>query len=767
MTNPATVEEHEPEDHSSATCADQHHDQILVDLASAASARSAVVATDALAPTAAASHGTGRYAPLESDQPTLEDDFDRAALVDRIYQIVTQEQPLGTIGIYGGWGSGKSSIMRQVRHRLEAGWCDQVGQAQPGYFQAPPPHAWAGRRERHFRGTVWFSAWEHQHDVDPAVGMLQEARRMLRPSRLNRWRMKKWFAILRNAVSTAGDTLERMAPRLAAVGAPLTALHRSIEQVNRDLFDVQEDQVRKKEAFTEIVRLLARRNTRHRVIFFVDDLDRCDDTVAQRLLDDIKTYLDQEQCVFVIGVNSARLRAGHNQAVRDEDRLAKIIQYPFYVPMLEKDQYRRYVERSLRQKFLAPVATGKASLDEVQIRSVSELLTDTLAARSTSLREAKRLINVFTVNHQLASRAFEETGLWGLYQPLIVAVLSAVQAFCPAAFEWLSGRSDAQVRTRHLFLGPHHPDEDQPPSEALVELDRTTVLAAARKVGSSLTDETRLSLYLTMWGQTHQSTVRHHSRWTREWRARSDLTLPEVQRWIQGIDNGGFDHEWTGHDLRVIILGDWWWWVLDVRPEQPPLPRRALLICEGLVAIRPYTGNLDKDGNSDVPNYHQWLKSDLGEFPGVLWSESSLRQWLRRDFVQQLPKDVANSIVAVSVQTETRWVDPPERVWLYRTTEDSRTKANANDPTTETVHLLSYEEILGQDAVYQFGRVDVDSSAGGGLSSFWWMRSPGDFPYLALPVLPSSLATPDPNYYGMWAGGHAGVRPAFWINLDS
>ncbi|MCL2092290.1 MAG: KAP family NTPase [Micrococcales bacterium] len=768
MTDPATVEAPEPEEPDAPARADQ----VLADLGSADAARSAVVATNALkvAATSAPSHSTSAsYAPLESDHPTLEDAFDRGALVDRIYQIVTQEKPLGTIGIYGSWGSGKSSIMRQVHERLETGWHDRDGQRHPGYFEAPT-RAWTvRRRKQRDRGTVWFSAWEHQQDVDPAIAMLQDARRLLRPSWLNRWRMKRWFNILRDAIGTGGDTLEQMGRpgrALAAVGAPLAVWRQSAERVNRDLFAVQEDQVRKKEAFTEIVRLLARRNTQHRVVFFVDDLDRCDDAVAQRLLDDIKTYLDQEQCVFVIGVNSARLRAGHDQAIPGEDRLAKIIQYPFYVPMLEKDQYRRYLEQSLRDKFLAPTATGRATLEEVQIRAVAELLTDALAARSTSLREVKRLLNVFTVNHQLASRAFGETGLWGVYQPLVVAVLSAVQAFCPATFEWLSGRSDAPARMAHLFAAA--PVPDPPPSEALDELDGTSILAAARRVGSNLADETRLTLYLTMWGQTHQSTVRHDSRWTREWRARSDLTLPEVQRWIQGIGaDGQIEHEWTDDDLRVVKLGDWWWWVLDIRPAstQPPLPHRTLLLSEGIVTIRPYTGHVDDNGYSDFPDYSRWLAAEPDELPGVLWSQSSLRQWLREDFRERIPGEVRERIVMVSAQTETAWAGS-RGILGNIATEDSRRDAAKDDPTDETVHLLARDQIFGGKAEYPLGRVDVDARSDGGVVGFWWLRSPGYRPHYAWAVLPSSLAGPDHHNNNLWAGSRAGVRPVFWLDLE-
>jgi len=748
------------------------------------------------------------YVPLESDQPTMGDDFDRGALVDRIYHIVTQEEPLGTVGVYGGWGSGKSSIMRQLRRRLEEGWTGPDGQVRPGYFgtgtryvgmlpgppRGPIPIPEDYDRERGYRGTVWFSAWEHQKDIDPAVAMLQEARRMLRPSRLNRWRMKKWFRILRNAIGTTGEVLERMGPATAAVGAPLTALRQSVERVSRDLYDVQEDQVRKKEAFTEIVRLLARRNRHRRVVFFVDDLDRCDDDVARRLLDDIKTYLDQPQCVFVIGVNSARLResrqrASSDQAEQDpgrrspgEDRLAKIIQYPFYVPMLAVDQYRRYLEQTLRRKFTegAPAdetdetPASRASLEEVQVRSVAGLLTDVLTARSTSLREVKRLVNVFTVNHELASDAFGETGLWGAYQPQVVAVLSAVQAFYPATFEWLSDRSDARARMRHLFTGAPVPRQEQVPPEVLDEMDGTSILAAARKIGSALADETRLSLYLSMWGQTHECTPRENSRWTTEWRARSDLTVGQVQQWIQGVDDDGqHEHRWTEDDLRVVKLGDWWWWVLDVRELEPPSehypegrPLRALLLSEGLVATRPYAGNVDEHDDSDFPTFDQWSSAGPGTLAGALWSESSLRTWLRGDFAGRLPSEVASAVLPEQSSTVTRWART-DGFWAEKATPDSGNKGAAKDPETETIYLLAYEDALADEAPYRLGKADADAHTESGLVGFWWLRSPGHGPYDAWAVLPSSLAAPDDRGSTFWAGGRAGVRPAFWLNLGS
>ena len=789
MTDPATVEPQQPDE---SGLPDERVDPVLADLQSLDSTASAMAVTPA-ASTAASAASTSvpraaspapgqagsssstaepvRYAPLESDQWTLRDDFDRGALVDRIYQIVTQDQPLGTIGVYGGWGSGKSSLMRQVRLLLE-GWVDSDGQAHSGYF---------GDGARGFRGTVWFSAWEHQKDIDPAVALLQEARRTLLPSRFSQWRMKKLFKTLLNVIGTAGMGLVGSAA--AAVGAPLAAM-RLVELAKRDPYDVQEDQVRKKDAFDKIVGRLAERNERRRVVFFVDDLDRCDDAVAQRLLDDIKTYLDQEQCVFVIGVNSAqlrvgRLRAGGDRETTGEDRLAKIIQYPFYVPMLAVDQYRRHLEQTLRQKFAGDTAS-RAHLEDVQVRAVAELLTDVLTARSTSLREVKRLVNVFTVNHELASYAFGQTGLWGAYQPLVIAVLSAVQAFCPATFEWLCGRSDAQARMLHLFTGIlSMPFEeryeldvasDPVPLEALAELKGTSILAVARKVGHDLADEARLSLYLSMWGQTHQSTERKNSRWATEWRARSDFTVRQVQHWIQGIgDNGQREHQWTDHDLRVVKLGDYWWWVLEVKESEGPnklypagRPRRALLLSEGLVAVLPYTGN----GKIDFPTYGQWSSAGSAEYSGVLWSESSLRAWLREDFCDRFPLDVTSRIAVERVSTEVHWVGP-RAVWEDKANSASRKKGARRDPTTETVYLLELRDVLGDGAHYLLDKADLDARTEGGVVGFWWLRSPGYYPLSAFAVLPSALADPIDRDYFLWAGGRAGVRPVFWLDLES
>jgi Ni2+-binding GTPase involved in maturation of urease and hydrogenase len=51
-----------------------------------------------------------------------------------------------TVGVFGDWGSGKTSMMRQIEAEL---------------------------KDRGSCGLVWFESWRHQHDVNPMVALLQ------------------------------------------------------------------------------------------------------------------------------------------------------------------------------------------------------------------------------------------------------------------------------------------------------------------------------------------------------------------------------------------------------------------------------------------------------------------------------------------------------------------------------------------------------------------------------------------------------------------
>jgi predicted KAP-like P-loop ATPase len=89
-----------------------------------------------------------------------------------------------------------------------------------------------------------------------------------------------------------------------------------------------------------------------KVIFFIDDLDRCLPTVALEIMETIKTFLDAEGCVYVLLCDQQLLgqgvRAKFKELFGDEDSDAyqrrgreyveKIIQVSFQIPPTNEEQ---------------------------------------------------------------------------------------------------------------------------------------------------------------------------------------------------------------------------------------------------------------------------------------------------------------------------------------------------------------------------------------------------------------------------------------------
>lgn len=95
-----------------------------------------------------------------SDQPTGEDllGFDRYVAALRTFLLHQNTEPPLTVSIEGGWGSGKSSFMLQLRRGLE-----YPGVASSSLFA--PVVRWIRRRvtdDGHL--TAWFNPWRHENE---------------------------------------------------------------------------------------------------------------------------------------------------------------------------------------------------------------------------------------------------------------------------------------------------------------------------------------------------------------------------------------------------------------------------------------------------------------------------------------------------------------------------------------------------------------------------------------------------------------------------
>jgi predicted KAP-like P-loop ATPase len=262
-------------------------------------------------------------------------------LVDELEILLTEKRLLPvTIGVNGDWGSGKTSLMRIARERLESG-------ENTGRFIC-----------------VSFSPWrfEDYHDVKAALmaavvdaiavrieedeGLKARAGTYLNRvrKRLHDWGVFRQAASI--GVAAAGGGLEEAAAAgaivdvMTGVGADPEAARyeRSFETVAHF-----------HEEFAELIDSLG--DDIQAVVVFIDDMDRCATTTIIETFEAIGLFLFAEKTAYVVGAHAAVVEAaleGRYPAREGDDDIAKhylekMLQNSIAIPPLSEPEARTYI----------------------------------------------------------------------------------------------------------------------------------------------------------------------------------------------------------------------------------------------------------------------------------------------------------------------------------------------------------------------------------------------------------------------------------------
>ncbi|HVG09589.1 MAG TPA: P-loop NTPase fold protein [Thermoanaerobaculia bacterium] len=319
-------------------------------------------------------------------------------------------QPPYAICIQGKWGSGKSSLMRYAMARLGgaplgttvktskepidelpdwlSGRWDTIAGESEGFIggaflgQCGNP-AEVSRLPEARIVPIWFNPWQHQESDMPLVALLQELRTQFTylvqfgrfANKLAQVSVEAGLTILGDLVDTFAALQGLPKASLGQGGAHFLRITR--ETQGRD-FENLHDAQRLNILFEQAVqRLLSPAKEKRektpldragqplalrRLVVFIDDLDRCSEQQAVRLLEAIKLYLQTRYCVFVFGMDGAAARRAivnvlpHKNTEEAQEYLEKLFQTTIHVPV--PGNYRRFVSRLLEEVGLSQEAMG-------------------------------------------------------------------------------------------------------------------------------------------------------------------------------------------------------------------------------------------------------------------------------------------------------------------------------------------------------------------------------------------------------------------------
>ncbi len=320
-----------------------------------------------------------------------------------------------TVGIYGGWGTGKTSMMKMLRHEL-----------------APDPA----------KGpiTLWFDAWKYARseeslwralllEVAEALGdektglpkrvgnranaakRKEKIAEKLESLRTSLYRSQSWTekgpaqVNWRNTLPFAADLalrfvgLDKLGFKDIVGSLSGEDAEKAVALIEQDEIKRHREQVTSLEQFQATLKDLVKTEIVDRglrLYIFIDDLDRCLPEDAIAALEAVKLFFDLEGCVFLLGMDRDVVERGiivryppiegdprPDNRVDPRDYLDKIIQLPLSLPPLTRGQIGVFLDDLLDHPQVHPKLADCRDLIE--------------AAAPSNPRAVKRLLNVLSL----------------------------------------------------------------------------------------------------------------------------------------------------------------------------------------------------------------------------------------------------------------------------------------------------------------------------------------------------------------------------------
>jgi KAP family P-loop domain len=323
------------------------------------------------------------------DNPSVDPVLGFKEYASGLKDLIERSDPQFSVGVFGGWGSGKTTLMLAIKDQLD----DQIV-------------------------SVWFNAWRYEkeeHLIIPLLDVLRDA--------LVAWAADTEIEIdpsVKKRAIKAASTITKAARAIFAgitvkVKLPVVELGLDANQAVTawresssadDARDAQSPQSPYHASFKALHESLGEFTQRgkQRIVVFIDDLDRCLPSNALQVLESMKLFFDLEGFVFVVGLDQSVIEACINWNYRysnnsgdaisgppisGQDYIKKLFQVPFNLPAISRDQVDNY----LTAIFLdgKEKDANRDNLMEVVRPHLDVLIGDS----EVNPREIKRYINAY------------------------------------------------------------------------------------------------------------------------------------------------------------------------------------------------------------------------------------------------------------------------------------------------------------------------------------------------------------------------------------
>lgn len=349
--------------------------------------------------------------PIEEKR---DDKFDRYHFAESIagYLVAAKDPASFAIGLYGSWGSGKTSLLNFIELELR--------KHEPGL--------------QLMRFNPWLFDTESKLLLD-FFGSLKNLFRLSRSKRL-----RKMGVELLDTYGGALTTTLKLITGVDAKGLLDFLVQKDVHRARRDLAQ-------------------ALREGGVQFVVLMDDIDRLDDAEIQAVFRLVKLTGDLPNIRYVLTfdpqiVASALDKRYHTTGQSGSNFLEKIVQLPAHLPVLRDGELHTYIMGCVDDA----LALHSFSMANSERQCLEKIMADAVRHRVTTPRTAKRYGYALGMAYQR---------LWGEVDPLDLSVLEAIRVLYAPAYEVLRDHRSVFVDARRTderefylsktlegFLGP-------------------------------------------------------------------------------------------------------------------------------------------------------------------------------------------------------------------------------------------------------------------------------------------------------------------------
>lgn len=256
-----------------------------------------------------------------------EDIFNRRTIAENLTKIIESKNEPMVISLDSEWGTGKTTFVTMWKNLLD------LDKEYNTKFK-----------------TLYFNAWEHDYIKDPLLALFSEIE----------IQMKEDDGKLKQKLENLKNTLKPMTKSAATIGLKLiTAGILDLEKIN--LGDFNESQLIelagtigdlsiKQASASKTIRyqfkeemLKYQRSSGKKIIFFIDELDRCRPTFAIELLEVIKHLFNINNFIFVISIDKEQLSHSvstiYGQSMDTVGYLRRFFDLDYRLPKIDRNKY--------------------------------------------------------------------------------------------------------------------------------------------------------------------------------------------------------------------------------------------------------------------------------------------------------------------------------------------------------------------------------------------------------------------------------------------